>query len=166
MKTGKAFVAGVIGAVVMSAILWVARNAMGVPAHVETMLGTLVVPTPALTAWLVGFAIHLLIGGVIAIVYAWAFEHVTHRAGWLVGVGFGLLTALVTGLVLTIIPAIHPLIPERMSAPGMFMANLGIIGIVAWYALHAIYGAIVGGMYGPVVREPVMREPVMRERPV
>jgi hypothetical protein len=44
----------VIGAVVMSAILWIARNVMGIPAHMEMMLGTMVVPNAALTAWLVG----------------------------------------------------------------------------------------------------------------
>jgi hypothetical protein len=155
MKTGKAFLAGVIGAVAMSAILWIARNWMGIPAHMEMMLGTMVVPNAALTAWLVGFAIHLLIGGVLALVYAWAFEHVTHRSGWLVGVGFGLVHAVIAGLGNTMIPAIHPMIPERMPAPGAFMLNLGVIGIVAEFALHAVYGAIVGVLYGPVLRERV-----------
>jgi hypothetical protein len=155
MKTGRAFVAGMLGAVVMSAILWIARNWMGIPAHMETMLGTMVVREAALTAWLVGFGIHVLIGGVLALVYAWAFEHITHRAGVLVGVGFGLIHAVIAGLGNTMIPAIHPMIPERMPAPGAFMANLGTIGIVAEFALHVVYGAIVGGLYGPVVRERV-----------
>jgi hypothetical protein len=153
MKAGKAFLAGVIGAIAMSVILWIARNWMGIPAHMEMMLGTMVVPNAALTAWLVGFGIHLLIGGVLALVYAWAFEHITHRAGWLVGVGFGLIHAVIAGLGNLLIPAIHPMIPERMPAPGAFMANLGIIGIVAEFALHAVYGAIVGGLYGPVVHQ-------------
>jgi hypothetical protein len=153
MKTGRAFLAGVIGAMAMSAILWVARNWLGIPAHMEIMLGTMVVPNAALTAWLVGFAIHLLIGGVLALVYAWAFEHITHRAGLLVGVGFGLVHAVIAGLGNTLVPAIHPMIPERMPAPGAFMANLGTMGIVAEFVLHAVYGAIVGTLYGPVVRD-------------
>jgi hypothetical protein len=45
------------------------------------------------------------------------------------------------------------MIPERMPAPGAFMVNLGVIGIIAEFALHAVYGAIVGGLYGPVVRQ-------------
>jgi hypothetical protein len=155
MKIGRAFFAGVIGAVAMSAILWIARNWMGIPAHMEIMLGTMVVREAAMTAWLVGFAIHLLTGGVLALVYAWAFEHITHRAGLLVGVGFGLVHAVIAGLGNTIIPAIHPMIPERMPAPGAFMANLGVIGIIAEFALHAVYGAIVGALYGPVMRERV-----------
>jgi hypothetical protein len=153
MKAGKAFLAGVIGAIAMSVILWIARNWMGIPAHMEMMLGTMVVPNAALTAWLVGFAIHLLIGGVLALVYAWGFEHITHRAGWLVGVGFGLIHAVIAGLGNLMVPAIHPMIPERMPAPGAFMANLGIIGIVAEFALHAVYGAIVGALYGPVIHQ-------------
>jgi hypothetical protein len=160
MKTGRAFVAGAIGAVAMSAILWVARNVMGIPAGIEMMLGTLVVPNAALTAWLVGFAIHVLIGGVLALVYAWGFEHVTHRAGWLVGAGFGLAHAVISGLGLTLVPAIHPMIPERMPAPGAFMANLGAIGIIAYFALHAVYGAIIGGLYGQVVNERVPQRQV------
>jgi hypothetical protein len=157
MKTGKAFFAGMIGAVVMSAILWVARNVMGIPAGMEMMLGTMVVPNAALVAWLVGFGIHVLIGGVLALVYAWAFEHVTHRSGWLIGAGFGLVHAVISGLGMAMVPAIHPMIPERMPAPGAFMANLGVIGIVAEFALHAVYGAIVGALYGPVVRDRVPR---------
>lgn len=153
MKTGKAFLGGMIGAVVMSAILWIARNWLGIPAHMEMMLGTMVVSTPALTAWLVGFGIHVLIGGVLALIYAWGFEHVTHRAGWMVGLGFGLIHATISGLGMAMVPAIHPMIPERMPAPGAFMANLGAIGIVAEYALHAVYGAIIGALYGPVAGE-------------
>lgn len=153
MKKRKAFLAGVIGAAVMSVILWAARNLMGIPAGIEMMLGTLVVPNAALTAWLVGFAIHLLLGGVLALVYAWAFENVTHRAGWIVGAGLGLVHAVISGLGMAVVPVIHPMIPERLPAPGAFMANLGVIGIVAEFALHAVYGAIVGGLYGPVVRE-------------
>jgi hypothetical protein len=153
MKAGKAFFAGVIGAVVMSAILWVARNVMGIPAHMEMMLGTMVVRNAALPAWLLGFGIHVLTGGVLALIYAWAFEHITHRSGWLVGAVFGLAHAVIAGLGMGIVPAIHPMIPERMPAPGAFMANLGAIGIVAEFALHAVYGAIVGAMYGPVISE-------------
>src|SRR5688572_20966038 len=155
MKTGRAFLAGVIGAGAMSVILWIARNMMGIPAHMEMMLGTMLIPSAAITAWLVGFAIHLLIGGVLALVYAWGFEHVTHRAGWLVGAGFGLAHAVISGLGMALVPAIHPMIPERMPAPGAFMANLGAIGIIAEFALHAVYGAIIGAIYGPVVRERV-----------
>jgi hypothetical protein len=70
-----------------------------------------------------------------------------------VGAAFGLAHAVIAGLGMGIVPAIHPMIPERMPAPGAFMANLGAIGIVAEFALHAVYGAIVGAMYGPVIGE-------------
>ena len=41
-----------------------------------------------------------------------------------------------------------------MPAPGAFMANLGMMGVGAFFMLHLIYGAIVGAMYGPVVHQP------------
>jgi len=52
-------------------------------------------------------------------------------------------------------PAVHPLIPEIMPAPGAFTANLGTMGIAAFVILHPLYGAIVGAMYGPAVHGPI-----------
>jgi hypothetical protein len=52
-------------------------------------------------------------------------------------------------------PIMHPLVPEMMPAPGAFMANLGMMGVGAFFMLDLIYGAIVGAMYGPVVHQPL-----------
>jgi hypothetical protein len=87
MNWGKAFIAGVIGGAVMSILLALAR-AMGMPANLEVMQGTMLGLEPGATAWIVGFIMHLMISGLIALVYAAGFEYVTHRAGWLVGVPF------------------------------------------------------------------------------
>ena len=56
---------------------------------------------------------------------------------------------------MAMMPAMHPLIPEQMPAPGAFMANMGLMGVIAEIMLHLIYGAIVGAMYGPVIHRPV-----------
>lgn len=87
MNGGNAFVAGVVGGLVMSGLMWLARTMMAMPANLEMMLGTMVAD-PGSTAWIIGFAMHLMISGAIALIYAWAFEHVTHRAAWLIGAGF------------------------------------------------------------------------------
>jgi len=149
MKVGKAFVAGMAGGAVMSALMWMARM-MGMPANLEMMLGTMVTD-PGTTAWIIGFVMHLMISGAIALIYAWAFEHVTHRAGWLVGAGFGVVHAIIAGMVMGMMPMMHPRMPNPVMPPGAFLSNLGTMGVVAEFMLHMIYGAVVGAMYGAVI---------------
>ncbi len=150
MKAGKVFVAGMSGGVVMSVLMWMARSLMGMPVNLELMLGTMV-SDPGPTAWMIGFVMHLMLSGAIALIYGWAFEHVTHRAGWLVGAGFGVVHALIAGVVMGMMPMMHPRMPSPVPAPGAFMSNLGTMGVVAVFMLHMIYGAVVGAMYGAVL---------------
>jgi hypothetical protein len=158
MKYGQAFAAGVIGAIVMTIITIMAR-AMGMPANLEMMLGTMLGSPPSAMAWVMGLIIHLVAGGVFALIYAAGFEYWIHHASWLVGLGFGVIHTLFSGLVvLGMLPAIHPLVPEMMPAPGVFMVNLGTKGVVAFAVLHLIYGAIVGAMYGPVLHPPLAKK--------
>lgn len=112
------------------------------------MLGTMVAD-PGTTAWIIGFVMHLMISGLIALIYAWGFEHVTHRAGWAVGAGFSLIHSVIAGMAMGMIPLIHPRMPNPVMPPGFFMANLGTIGPVIVFMFHAVYGAIVGAIYGP-----------------
>jgi hypothetical protein len=73
---------------------------------------------------------------------------VFHAAnGWL-GVFVGLGHAVVAGLFMGMMPAMHPLIPELMPAPGAFMSGMGPMGVVAEFVGHALYGAIVGAIVG------------------
>ncbi|MGI8548146.1 MAG: hypothetical protein ACR2M1_12585 [Gemmatimonadaceae bacterium] len=150
MKTGKAFSAGVIGAIVMVILMWMARTFTGMQINLSMMLGTMFLPM-GMGAWIMGFIMHLIIGGVIGIIYAWGFEHLTHKAGWTVGVGFGFINAIVAGIFMGRIPAIHPRIPEMMPAPGFFLLNMGMMGLIGLFVMHMIYGAVVGAMYGPVL---------------
>lgn len=147
MKAGKAFLAGVVGGAVMSVFLAMAR-AIGMPARLEMMMGTMFMPEGT-AAFVVGLIMHLMISGLIALIYAWGFEHVTHRAGWTMGVAFSIIHIIIGGVFMGMMPMMHPRMPP-MNPPGAFMANLGAMGVVAFVMLHMIYGAIVGAMYGPV----------------
>lgn len=146
MNVGRAFLAGVVGGVVMSIGLAMGR-AMGMPANLELMLGTMVLQ-PGTGAFILGMMMHLMISGAIALIYAWGFEHVTHRANATIGAGFGVIHGIIGGMFMGMMPMMHPLIPEMMPAPGAFMSNMGIMGIMAEMVLHIVYGAIVGGIYG------------------
>jgi hypothetical protein len=152
VNVGRAFMAGVAGGAVMSIGMAIGR-ALGMPGNVEQMMGTMFVP-PGTTAFLLGLFIHLMVSGLIALIYAWGFEHVTHRAGFLVGLGFAVVHTVIAGIVMGMMPMMHPMIPERMPPPGFFMANLGAMAAIAEVVLHLIYGAIVGGLYGPVRIKP------------
>jgi len=150
MNTGRAFGVGVVGGIVMSIVLAMARL-MGIPANLEMMEGTMFMD-PGPMAWVMGFIMHLVLSGLIALVYAWGFEHVTHRSGALVGAGFGIVHAVIAGMVMGMMPMIHPRMPSPVMPPGAFMSHLGIMGPIAVFMLHMIYGAIVGRMYAPVVQ--------------
>ncbi len=152
MKTGKAFLAGVVGGAVMSVIMFMARTVMHMDVKLELLLGTMIGLTPGTTAWLVGFVMHLMISGLIALAYAWAFENVLHRAGWQAGALLAVAHIVIAGLFMGMMPAMHPLVPETMPGPGFFMLNLGVMGLMAFVMLHVIFGAIVGAMYGPVLQ--------------
>ena len=117
MNAGKALVAGVVGGVAMTVLGWLVRL-LGLEMNAEMMLGTMVSAPPNLVTWLIGFAIHLMISALIALIYAWGFEHVTHRAGAAIGLGFAVIHVAIAGIVMAMMPAMHPMIPEQMPAPG------------------------------------------------
>ncbi|MGI8547270.1 MAG: hypothetical protein ACR2M1_08040 [Gemmatimonadaceae bacterium] len=149
MKTGKAFWAGVAGGIAMVVLMWMGRTFMGMHMNLSMMLGTMFLPMGA-GAWIMGFIMHLIISGLIALIYAWGFENVTHKAGVWVGLGFSIIHAIGAGIFMGMVPAIHPRIPEMMPAPGFFLSSMGMMGVIALFILHFVYGGIVGAMYGPV----------------
>ena len=151
MKIRHAVIGGITGGVAMT-LLGVVVRALGVGMNAEMMLGTMFT-APDRGAWFIGFVMHMGFAILFALIYAWAFEHVTHRAGFLVGLGFAVVHIVVAGIAMAMIPAVHPMIPEQMMAPGAFMAGMGAIGVALFVLEHLIYGGIVGAMYGPVQRQ-------------
>ena len=148
MNFGKAFLAGVVGGLVMTIIMAFVRATMMPGANPEMMWGTMMGGAPGMATWIIGLIIHLVISGVIALVYALGFEFVTHRAGVLIGLGFAIIHMIIGGMGL--MPMMHPMIPEQMPAPGAFMSGMGAMGAGLFVLEHFIYGAIVGVMYVPV----------------
>jgi hypothetical protein len=149
MNIQRAFLAGVAGGVAMSVGLATARAA-GLAANLELMLGTMTGLRPGAGALVFGFALHLLIAGLIGLIYAWGFEHVTHRSGAAIGAAFSVVNAIAGGIFMGLVPLMHPLIPESMPAPGAFIVNLGTMGILAEFVLHLMYGSVVGAVYDNV----------------
>jgi hypothetical protein len=145
---GKAFIAGVIGGVATTLLVTLART-FGLPLNLEEMLGSMFTGELGASAHYLGLLVHLLISGLIGVLYGLGFEFITKRADWRTGVVFSLLHTVIAGLFLTALPSIHPLIPEELPAPGLMMANLGAMGVILFIKMHVIYGAIVGAICGP-----------------
>jgi hypothetical protein len=149
MKLGKAFLAGVTGGAVLSILLAIVRAA-GMPATIELNLGSMITGSLGPAAYGVGLVAHLVLSGLIGLLYGIGFEYLTKRAGVGIGTAFGVIHALIGGVLMGLMPVMHPLMPSQLPAPGPFMINFGAMGVAMFVGLHLIFGAIVGGMYGPV----------------
>lgn len=134
---------------ILSAIL----RAVHVPISIEMILGTLVGLAPGTGAFVVGLVMHLALGGVMGLVYSWLFEKVWNHGGAPTGVILAFLHASLIGMAMGLTPQFHPAIPEVLPNPGAFFSNFGVVAVIAFYAIHAVFGGIVGGGYGHVPSE-------------
>jgi hypothetical protein len=72
-----AFFAGVLGAVTMSVLYWVFRAIGWSEMNLSMLLGSMLTGNTGAGTWVLGFMVHLALGGVFALAYAYAF----HNAG-------------------------------------------------------------------------------------
>lgn len=149
MRVGLAFLAGVIGGAVMILIMIIARAAGMTEMNMAMVLGSMITQQTTAGTWALGFVMHLVISGLIALIYAAVFEAI-RRSNWFLGLIGGAIHAVIAGFVLLWMPAIHPLMPDTITAPGAFAINYGMTTAVAFVILHLIYGMIVGSLYSPV----------------
>jgi hypothetical protein len=131
MHPGRAFVAGVVGALAMSLVM-VGVRAAGIPLHIESQLAAVL----GTDLWIVGLAAHLLIGGALGIAYGMAFELVLHQSGVGPGVILGAYNTIIAGFVWAAI-----------GGPGHFWSAVGPPGIIALFLAHMTFGAIVGAAF-------------------
>jgi hypothetical protein len=152
MRVQRALGYGVIAAGAMSAVSAVLR-AIGVPIRLELILGTAFGGAPGPATFVLGLAMHLAIGGAFGLLYGWLMETVWDHGGAFTGMILGFLHASLVGMGVGLTPQWHPLVPDRLADPGPFFANIGVAGVVCFYAIHIMYGAIVGHGYGHVAAE-------------
>jgi hypothetical protein len=150
MKLFRAMLAGVAGALAMSGTMLLIRQ-FGINVSLEALLGSLLKDELGLSIWMTGLMLHLFIGVVVALLYAFVFE-VLETWGPLLGGGLGLAHGLMAGLFMSAIPAMNPVVPNA-QAPGAFLAHIQY-GPVIFLLLHFIFGAVVGLVYGPPLHKP------------
>ncbi len=149
MRAGLAFTAGVIGGAVMIGLVAIARAAGVTDLNLGILWGSIFTQNTSSGTWVLGFILHLIVSGLIALIYAAVFEAI-RGSNWFTGLVGGAIHAVIGGLLFSVLPAIHPAIPDIIRDPGAFAVNYGS-GTAALFIIgHLIYGMIVGGMYTPV----------------
>ncbi|NUT57155.1 MAG: hypothetical protein HOQ03_14415 [Thermoleophilia bacterium] len=148
-----ALAGGLIGTVVLTSGSLLAQNLGWTRMDIPLLLGTIFSADRG-RASVIGYAIHFANGLVFALAYGLVFE-ATGRAGWLFGLLLGAVHGAFAGggLLNVLLPAVHPRMGKRwtdarsapvLEPPGFLLSNYGPATLVATFALHLVYGAIVG----------------------
>ncbi len=148
-----ALAGGLVGTIVLTTGSRLAQQLGWTRMDIPLLLGT---PFSAerSRAALIGYAIHFVNGLVFSLVYGLIFE-ATGRAGWLFGLLLGAAHGAFAGgaLLNVLLPAAHPRMGKAwtdarstplLEPPGFLLSNYGRATLVATFALHLAYGAIVG----------------------
>ncbi len=149
MRAGLAFWAGVLGAIVMLIGMWIAYAAGATGFSFEWWWGSMVLGNTSGAAWIIGFAIHLILGGLIGLVYAAIFEAIG-RSNWALGLLGGFIQLVIGGFVLGWISDVHRAIPQVIVHPGFFTAYWGWASILTFCLATLAFGVIVGSLYEPI----------------
>ena len=157
MSIWGALVGGFAGTLVLTMTLAAASQLRLSRMDIPFLLGTAWTDDRS-RARVVGYALHFLAGLVFSLAYYAAFLALG-RAGWALGMLFGLVHGLFAGttLVNVLLPAIHPRMGTSFSAansspllepPGFMLVNYGRATPVVTILAHLAYGAIVGMFTG------------------
>ena len=152
MRPGKAILYGVLGAASISVLTAILR-AIGLPMSIEIYLGTVTGLPVGGFAFGVGLILHLALGGVFGLIYGALFERVWAHGGAFTGMLLSVLHAGLIGMLLGLTPHVHPLVPAHLADPGPYFSHLGVAGVLSFFLVHLIYGAIMGAGYGHVAAE-------------
>jgi len=153
MSVYGALAGGAVGTIVLSSGYRIAAELGWTRMDFPLLLGTIFTERRR-RASAIGLATHLVNGLLFSLLYLGVFAAVG-RAGWLFGLGLGVVHAfLVAGVLVTVaLPAVHP----RMGTPwsdasetpllepaGFLLHNYGRRTAAVTFVLHAAYGTIVG----------------------
>jgi len=164
MRSSRAILFGLLGAGAISVASFVLR-ALGLPICLEMILGSGLGIAPGIVAFALGLGMHLVIGGLFGLLYGWLFERVWDHGGAATGAILATLHAALIGMAVGLTPQFHPYVPEMIQDPGPYFANAGVAGVLSFFAIHLLYGMIVGAGYGHVAAEREWGNDVAGARP-
>ncbi len=146
MNVFGAIAAGFFATLVFTAVLMMAPK-MGLPKmDIVSLLGSMFgKPNQAL-----GWMMHLMMGMVFALIYAFLWSNGIGSATWTGGLVFGAAHWLIVGVMMAIIPMMHAGIKSgAVSAPGMWMTGNGggMMAFMGGLVGHMIFGAVTALVY-------------------
>lgn len=148
------FIATCVQTIVMDGAQGIGLSRMSLP----FILGTMFTANRDLAAVL-GSLVHLVIGWLVAIVYALVFERLGEASAWLgmgLGLGYGVIILLA---ILPVLPGAHPRMasehdgpdPTRaLEPPGFLALNYGRWTPTITLIAHVAYGLVFGAFYQPI----------------
>jgi hypothetical protein len=155
---GSAITGGVLGTMVLSAIVRAATELSLTRMDIPFLLGTAATDNRT-KARALGYVFHFMLGVAFAFTYV-AFFAVIGRSSWRIGAVLGALHAIFTGtlLVNVLLPLVHPRMATPQTAaneialiepPGFLMLNYGRSTVVVSLLAHIAYGAVIGWVVHP-----------------
>lgn len=140
-----AVVAGLVGTIVFTAVLMMAPK-MGMPEmDIVGLLGSMFGKEIQILGWMM----HLMMGVIFALVYAFLWSRGFGAPTWVFGLIFGAVHWLIVGMVMGMIPMMHASIKSgTVKAPGLWMTNNGgIMAFMGGLVGHMIFGLVVALVY-------------------
>lgn len=145
MNIPGAIIAGLIGTVAISGVMAMAPR-MGMPKmDIVDMLSTMFGKPNRLMGW----AMHLMMGTVFALTYAFLWSVGLGSAAWVYGLVFGGMHWLIAGMMMGMIPMMHVGIKSgTVQAPGLWMTHSGgMLAFVGGLIGHLVFGLVVVLVY-------------------
>ena len=148
MNVLSAVIAGIAGTIAISMVMGLAPM-MGMPKmDIVDMLSTMFGKPNKVLGWMM----HLMMGVVFALIYAFLWSRGFGSSNWLFGLIFGVVHWLIVGVIMAMIPMMHVGIKNGdVEAPGMWMTNQGgILAFVGGLMGHMVFGLVVTLVYNLV----------------
>ncbi len=151
---GAAIVAGVVGTVVMTALLYMGVGMMPrqMTMNILYMLGTMMTRNKVM-AYGIGTMMHGAMGIVFALIHVAVFQAfglTTALVAW--GIIFGFVHYLIVGMGMGMIGTMHPMMRSgQMPAPGLYVRNFPAMTVMGFLMIHLVYGLVVALLYEALV---------------
>ncbi len=146
MNILSAAIAGFVATIVFTMILMMAPKMRMPKMDIVSLLGSMF---SAKSNPVLGWTIHLMMGVVFALVYAFIWSLGFGAATWGIGLIFGVVHWLIVGMIMGMIPMLHVGIKSGVvKAPGLWMTNNGgVMAFMGGLVGHAIFGAVTALVY-------------------
>ncbi|GAB4548559.1 MAG: hypothetical protein Fur002_25460 [Anaerolineales bacterium] len=146
MNILNAVISGIVATLVFTMILKMAPK-MGMPnMDIVDLLGSMFSQKSNAA---LGWMMHLMMGAVFAVIYAFLWSSGIGAPNWTSGLAFGAVHWLIVGVMMAAIPMMHVGIKSgAVKAPGMWMTNNGgAMAFMGGLVGHMIFGVVVALVY-------------------